>query len=68
MLANLMSMKLPAAPESIIATVSVHLPLDIRAMGTSRLLIESRVELTVVELQAAGRVGLEALRWPERPR
>ncbi len=39
----------------------------IRAMGTSRLLIESRVELTVVELRAAGRVGQEALRWPHRP-
>ncbi len=67
MLANLMSMKLPAAPQSIITTVSVHLPLDIRAMGTSRLLIESGVEFTVVELRAAGRVGQEALRWPDRP-
>ncbi len=66
-LANLISMKLPAAPESIIATVSVHLPLNIRAMGTSRLLIESGVELTIVELQAAGRVGQEALRWLDRP-
>ncbi len=61
-LANLTSMKLPAAPESIIATVSVHLPLNIMAMGTSRLLIESGVEL-----RAAGWVGQEALRWPDRP-
>ncbi len=59
-------MKLPAAPESINATVSIILPLNSRVTSISKLVVDLGNTLTAAGLRD-GRVGQDALRCPGNP-
>ncbi len=61
-LAKLISMKFPAAPESIKAIVSTITLVLARVMGTSKILGEA---LTAVVSLVDGRVGQLTRRWPD---
>ncbi len=66
-LAKETSIKFPAAPESIIAMVSILLPPVRSATGTPNELLWEDSALTAGESRRGGRVGQVALRWPAWP-